>query len=262
MANINDIESLFSLIGQSPNDYKEFYHEKNGLHALDRWSYLKNIQLENPNEEGISIFENGPINSNAQTNLGSVTPAPVTSAPLIQPVAVEKVAPFVPADVVLSEPRIERYTSPVIDTNEKINTVADDVAAQSSTFEIPNDVVSTPEPSPMIEPLEPVTPQIYNPSVASPVAPAAPRVYSTTAIPTVPTFTMNFNSPMNASTQTSFTSNFIKPTVPANPNVPSTVTPPRFEPSPAVKSITAPESQPNPTSASPLNSIFSRLEQK
>jgi hypothetical protein len=38
---------------------------------LDKWSYLKNIQLENPDEEGISIFENRPKSSSEGSPINS-----------------------------------------------------------------------------------------------------------------------------------------------------------------------------------------------
>ncbi len=259
MANINDIESLFSLIGQSPNDYKEFYHEKNGLHALDKWSYLKNIQLENPNEEGISIFENGPVNPSGNNAANSMTNTPMTQVPISEAIPVQKVAAFTPPDVVITAPKVERYTSPVIESKQTITPVENSDAPQTSTFSEP--IVELKEPEPLVA-LEPLTPPVYKPANAPQSMPPAPKVYSTTAIPSVPTFATSFNSPVNSSTSTTFTSSFIKPTTSANSNLQSTFTPAPVEPTPVTKSANAPETKPNTQTASPLNSIFSRLEQK
>jgi hypothetical protein len=257
MANINDIESLFSLIGQSPNDYKEFYHEKNGLHALDKSSYLKNIQLENPNEEGISIFEDGPINPSPkdtsvsaplakETNLGLNASTSGTPNLPTQP-------PLQAMEVVVPAPKIERYTSPVLESKDPLDDVS---GSQSATF---SDADVEPLTTAVLETPEPLIPQVYNPASA----PQAPKVYSTTSIPSVPSFIPNFASPMNASTSATFTSSFVKPTVPTNSNLQSTFTPARVEP-PVIPAIfNQPETKPNTqTAASPLNSIFSRLEQK
>lgn len=252
MANINDIESLFSLIGQSPNDYKEFYHEKNGLHALDKWSYLKNIQLENPND-GLSIFENGPVSTASSNSESSMPSSPIARAPNIDALPSEKVAPFTPPDVVVSAPKVERYTSPVLDAKESINSAPDVFTPQTSTFDEQSVEVSEPEP---------LTPPIYNPATAPQTPPPAPKIYTTTAIPSVPTFSTNFNRPMNPTTATTFTSGFIKPTAPSNSNLQSTFTASRVEPIPNAKSTTEPEAKPTAQTASPLNSIFSRLEQK
>lgn len=265
MANINDIESLFSLIGQSPNGYKEFYHEKNGLHALDKWSYLKNIQLENPNEEGISIFENGPVNSNEGSAASPISSMPNVNKTVNQATTLEKATPTTPKVDFKSAPKIERYTSPVLDSIETVESLTEDIAPQTSTFSNVNDEFVKPEPAPTQAPLEPLTPRVYNPEVATPVAPQSPKVYSTTAIPSVPTFSKNFNTVMNASTSTSFTSSFIKPStpsIPSTPNLQSTYTPPRFEPSPIANAPNEPEIKPSTSTANPLNSIFSRLEHK
>ena len=256
MANINDIESLFSLIGQSPNDYKEFYHEKNGLHALDKWSYLKNIQLENPNEVGISIFENGPMNPNSSA-VEEIPPLTKSLPPeLNQNVKVTPVtqAESIAEEVVVPQPKVERYTSPVLESTQESSATTDDLETPSSTF---SDADVKPNSDP-IEAPEPLMPQVYNPASA----PQAPKVYTTTAIPSVPSFIPNFASPMNASTSSTFTSSFIKPTAPINANLQSTFTAAKFE-APSEPSIAnQPEAKPTTQNASPLNSIFSRLEQK
>jgi hypothetical protein len=115
MANINDIDSLFTLIDQSPNDYKEFYHEKNGLHALDKWSYLKNIQLENPDEEGISIFENRPKSSSEGSPINSSISLPDNEVPLKDPTVNPRlmsssgVSPVVPEFVVTPPPMVRTF---------------------------------------------------------------------------------------------------------------------------------------------------------
>jgi len=266
MANINDIESLFSLIGQSPNSYKEFYHEKNGLHALDKWSYLKNIQLENPNDEGISIFENRPVSSSGGSSVSPSSSMPNVPINLAVPVKQEEA--FTPPAAFNSAPRIERYTSPVLDSREIVNSAAEAEAppTPTPTFSETNEESTKlePIPTPVTKIIEPLTPEIYNPAAAI-AAPQAPKVYTTTAIPTVPTFSKNFN-PMNASTSTTFTSSFVKATAPtpvvSTPNLQSTHTPPRFEPSPIVNIPNESETKSNASTASPLNSIFSRLEHK
>ncbi len=264
MANINDIESLFSLIGQSPNDYKEFYHEKNGLHALDKWSYLKNIQLENPNEEGISIFENGPMNSNPSKKL-EIPPLTTSTNTESNPVA--RVTPpnqaqdFTPREVEVSSPKVERYTSPVLESTSDFSNISDNTETQSATF---SDSDLEPVTSSQVEASEPLTPQIYNP-VSAPQAvspPPAPRVYSTTSIPSVPSFIPNFSSPTNATTSSTFTSSFVKPSAPINSNLQSTFTPSKIDTPKNPASVNQTEVKLSTQNASPLNSIFSRLEQK
>jgi hypothetical protein len=257
MANINDIESLFSLIGQSPNDYKEFYHEKNGLHALDKWSYLKNIQLENPNEVGISIFENGPMNPNSSA-VEEIQPLTNSIRPeLNQNVNVTPVTQAEPiADkVVVPQPKVERYSSPVLESTQEFSVTNNEVETPSGTF---SDADVKPLNSEPIEAPEPITPQVYNPASA----PQAPKVYTTTAIPSVPSFIPNFASPMNTSTSSTFTSSFVKPTAPINANPQSTFTASKFEAPRDAGNVSQPEAKPNTQNASPLNSIFSRLEQK
>ncbi len=258
MANINDIESLFSLIGQSPNDYKEFYHEKNGLHALDKWSYLKNIQLEDPNEEGVSIFENGPMNLDT---VETQEIAPLTSStipetsPVVKRPQVNQEEAYSPVDVVVSAPKIERYTSPVLESTSDLSNVSDETEVQSSTFSDSDVEPLTSEP---VKVPEPLTPQVYNPASA----PQAPKVYSTTSIPSVPSFMPNFASPMNATTSSTFTSSFVKPTAPINSNLQSTFTPSKVDTPTNSSNVNQADTKPNTQSATPLNSIFSRLEQK
>jgi hypothetical protein len=264
MANINDIESLFSLIGQSPNDYKEFYHEKNGLHALDKWSYLKNIQLENPNEEGISIFENGPMNPNPSVK---VEKSPLTNSTNTELNTVTRATPtnqdqdFTPREVVVSSPKVERYTSPVLESTSDFSNISDESQTQSSTF---SDSDVRPLTSDPLDVPEPLTPQIYNPASAPQVVspPPAPKVYSTSSIPSVPSFRPNFTNPMNAATTSTFTSSFVKPTAQVNSNLQSTFTPSRIDTPTNSSSVNQTEEKSSTQNASPLNSIFSRLEQK
>jgi hypothetical protein len=259
MANINDIESLFSLIGQSSIDYKEFYHDKNGLHALDKWSYLKNIQLENPNEEGISIFET-PTTSPVSVNV-PVNNVAIQADSIDEEMLEEKPTPLSPPDVVVSPPKVERYSAPTQSSRAKFSPAVDSRQPQPSSFSEPNVEFTPPAPTPVVE--EPLTPQIYNPAntqIQQP-APQAAKVFSTATVPSVPTFPTSFNNLMNPSAPTTFTSSFIKPTVPSNSNLQSTFNTPPVQQAPKVTSPTESETKPN-TQASPLNSIFSRLEQK